>query len=132
MTDTTGSRPGGDCAMRILLVEDEFLIRLTLAEALTDAGYDVLEAESGDQALDVLEQDPSIRVLLTDIQLPGQLNGLALARRARATRPALPVIYMTGRPDTMADTTQGSRDAFIAKPYLPSQVAATVRRLTED
>ena len=131
MTDAADPRPDGDGAVRILLVEDEFLIRLTLAEALTDAGYDVLEAESGDQALDVLEQDPSIRVLLTDIQLPGQLNGLALASKARATRPALPVIYMTGRPDTMADTTQGARDAFIAKPYLPSQVAATVRRLTE-
>jgi len=123
------SDPPDPARIRVLLVEDEFLIRLTLAEALVDAGYEVLEAETGDAALAVLESDPSISLLLTDIQLPGQLDGLRLVARARAGRPSLPVIYMTGRPDTMTSTRGNPRDAFIAKPYLPSEVTATVRRL---
>jgi DNA-binding response OmpR family regulator len=123
------SDPPAAARVRVLLVEDEFLIRLTLAEALADAGYEVVEAETGDAALAVLEADPSIRLLLTDIQLPGALDGLRLVARARAGRPMLPVIYMTGRPDTMTSTRGNPCDAFIAKPYLPSEVTATVRRL---
>jgi CheY-like chemotaxis protein len=115
---------------RVLLVEDEFLVRLTLSEALADEGLDVVEAVSGDEALPLLEADDQIILLLTDIQLPGKLNGLNLARLARRLRPDLPVIYMTGRPDTMAGLTVSERDAFIAKPYVPSEVTAAVRRLT--
>ena len=115
---------------RVLLVEDEFLVRLTLSEALADEGLDVVEAVSGDEALPLLEADDQIILLLTDIQLPGKLNGLNLARLARRLRPDLPVIYMTGRPDTMAGLTVSERDAFIVKPYVPSEVTAAVRRLT--
>ena len=115
---------------RVLLVEDEFLVRLTLAEALADEGFDVLEAVSGDEALPLIETDDRIVLLLTDIQLPGKLNGLNLVRLARRLRPDLPVIYMTGRPDTMAGLTVAERDVFIAKPYVPSEVTAAVRRLT--
>ncbi len=124
------SHPPATARIRVLLVEDEFLIRLTLAEALTDAGYEVLEAETGDAALAVLEADPSIRLLLTDIQLPGQLDGLRLVARARAGRPSLPVIYMTGRPDRMGRMAGSGQDVFIAKPYLPSDVCAAAKRLT--
>jgi DNA-binding response OmpR family regulator len=121
----TAARP-----IRLLLVEDEFLIRLTLAEALADAGYEVMEAETADEALTLLQADDSIRLLLTDIQLPGRLDGLELVARARDGRPSLPVIYMTGRPDAMTQHLGSPWDAFIAKPYLPSEVTATVRRLT--
>ena len=115
---------------RVLIVEDEFLVRLTLAEALADEGFDVLEAASGDEALVVILADREINLLLTDIQLPGKLDGLNLVRLARQSRPDLPAIYMTGRPDTMVGSLASDRDAFIAKPYLPSEVAAAVRRLT--
>ena len=88
---------------RLLLVEDEFLIRLTLAETLGDAGYDVAEAEDVDEAL---------------------------ARRVRELHPDLPVIFMTGRPDPGRDGALGSRrEVFISKPYLPSEVCAAVARL---
>jgi DNA-binding response OmpR family regulator len=130
MTVLDAEPPPLAAPIRVLLVEDEFLIRLTLAEALTDAGYDVLEAETADAALALLQADPSIRVLLTDIQLPGGLDGLGLVAQARAGRPSLPVIYMTGRPDAMTNTMGNPYDAFIAKPYLPSEVTAAVRRLT--
>lgn len=119
-----------ETSVRILIVEDEFLVRLTLMEALVDEGYDVVEAGSGDEALRLLEADPGIGLVMTDIQLPGSLNGLGLVRAAREHRPDLPAVYMTGRPDTMAGSLTSPRDAFIAKPYLPSEITATVRRLT--
>jgi DNA-binding response OmpR family regulator len=114
---------------RILIVEDEFLIRLTLAEALSEEGFDVVEAGSGDEALVMLQEQGGIGLLLTDIQLPGRLNGLDLARAARQHAPDLPIIYMTGRPDSLASGARSGRDVFIAKPYLPSEVCATARRL---
>ncbi|MBV9783295.1 MAG: response regulator [Acidisphaera sp.] len=115
---------------RILIVEDEFLIRLTLAEALTDEGFEVSEAASGDEALALLEEEDGIELLLTDIQLPGTLDGIGLARAARKRAPDLPVIYVTGRPDALEAAGGSGRDVFISKPYLPSEVCAAARRLT--
>ena len=114
---------------RILVVEDEFLIRLTLVEALSDEGFEVVEAETGDAALPLLQQDPSISVLLTDIQLPGILNGTKLAQRARESRPGLPVLFMTGRPDPAAAANASSIDRYIAKPYTLSDICNAVRAL---
>jgi DNA-binding response OmpR family regulator len=114
---------------RILLVEDEFLVRLTLVEALADEGFQVLEAGTGDEAAALIESDPSIRLLMTDIQLPGSLDGRRLAERVRAHRPDLPVIFMTGRPETMGPVIPGRREVFVAKPYLPSEICAAARRL---
>ena len=114
---------------RILVVEDEFLIRLTLAEVLADEGYDVLEAESGDEGAAMLAANPDIAVLLTDIQLPGKLDGRALVEQARKARPDLPVIFMTGRPDAMEPLTPGRREIYVPKPYLPSEICAAVKRM---
>ena len=115
---------------KVLIVEDEFLIRLTLAEALSDDGFEVIEAPSGEAALQALQAHPDMALLLTDIQLPGALNGMEVARAARLSIPALPVIFMTGRPDSMGTTATSALDVFIAKPYLPSEVCAAARRLT--
>lgn len=116
-------------APTVLIVEDEFLIRLTLGEALADEGFQVLEAATGPEALAVLRTQPDIALMLTDIQLPGGLDGREVARQARSFAPALKVIFMTGRPDALAGA-DAPGEAFIAKPYLPSQVCATARRLT--
>ncbi len=116
---------------RIMVVEDEFLVRLTLSEALADEGFDVVEAGTADEAFELLQHDATIVLLLTDIQLPGRLNGLSLVKLVRETRPDLPAIYMSGGPDTMAGSSRTDRDAFIRKPYLSSEVAAVARRLTE-
>lgn len=115
---------------RLLLVEDEFLIRMMLSESLMDAGYEVLEAADADEAMAQLERDAGgIAVMLTDIQLPGTVDGNELARRVRETHPHLPVIFMTGRPDPDARAAAHRRDVFISKPYLPSDVCAAVARL---
>jgi len=115
---------------KVLVVEDEFLIRLTLAEALSDEGFEVLEAATADEALGLVRNDDGIELLLTDIQLPGKLDGIGLAREARLHAPVLPVIFMTGRPESVIQAGRSGRDAFIAKPYLPSEVCAAARRLT--
>jgi len=114
---------------RILVVEDEFLIRLTLVEALSDEGFDVAEAETGDLALPMLQADTSIQVLLTDIQLPGILDGRSLARRARETRPNLPVLFMSGRPEPIIEAVASPLDRYIAKPYTLSDICSAVRSL---
>ena len=114
---------------RILLVEDEFLIRMTLAEALADSGYTVEEAGSADEALALAQPDRHFALVITDIQLPGRMNGLALVQALRDGQPELPVIYVTGRPETMGRTQTSERDVFVAKPYLPSQISKICRSL---
>ena len=115
--------------VKILVVEDEFLIRLTLGEALSDEGYLVTEAESGDDGKLALENDPGIDLLLTDIQLPGSLDGFALARWVRQTRPRMPILFMTGRPDPAAEAAASPIESYIAKPYTLNDICKTVRAL---
>ncbi|MBV9757345.1 MAG: response regulator [Alphaproteobacteria bacterium] len=112
---------------KCLLVEDEYLIRLTLAEALADEGFAVLEAASADEALNLLRRNPDIGLLLTDIQLPGSVDGHGLVRRAREHAPSLPVIYMTGRGVAAASDPNA---VVLTKPFLPSEICAAARRLT--
>ncbi len=114
---------------KVLVVEDEFLVRLTLVEALSDEGFQVLEAETGDAALPILQDFREISLLLTDIQLPGTINGRTLALKARETLPDLPIIFMTGGPN--AEEPDGSaRDVFISKPYTLANICRMARRLT--
>jgi len=119
-----------DGMAKILVVEDDFLVRLTLVEALSDEGFHVIEAETGDAALPILQADQSIKLLLTDIQLPGLLNGHALASKARENDPGLPIIYMTGWRGNDDEADGSGRDVFISKPYTLASVCRTARRLT--
>ena len=122
MSDASGKQS------KVLVVEDEFLVRLTLAEALSDEGFQVLEAETGDAALPILQSNQEISLLLTDIQLPGTINGHALALRARENLPNLPIIFMTGGSD--GETDASARDVFISKPYTLANICKTAKRLT--
>lgn len=122
MSDTGGKQS------KVLVVEDEFLVRLTLAEALSDEGFQVLEAETGDAALPILQSHQEISLLLTDIQLPGTINGHALALKARENLPNLPIIFMTGGADE--ETDGSARDVFISKPYTLANICQAAKRLT--
>jgi len=116
---------------RILVVEDDFLVRMTLAEALADEGFAVAEAEDGAAALAILRADPGIRLLMTDVSLSRAMDGHALVRVVREEWPTLPVIYMTGRPDQVR-LDPGAQEMLVAKPYSPSQICAAVRRMLGD
>jgi CheY-like chemotaxis protein len=95
----------------VLMVEDDALIRLSTSEFLRDCGYEVLEAGSGDAALQALARSGQVAVLLSDYGLPG-MNGGELIRAARADRPDLPAILITGR----------SREAIEGTGLLPDGV----------
>ena len=120
--------------MCILLVEDEWLIRSIVAEELTDSGFTVCEAENGDQASALIAQDPfAFNLLVTDIHMPGNLDGIEVARLFRKHRPGMPVIYTTGRPDVFSALQPfGDKEALLRKPFALSDLLATVRRLLEQ
>jgi CheY-like chemotaxis protein len=117
---------------RILLAEDEFLIRLLLVEELTNHGYEVVEAESGDEAAALAKDGQLFDLVLTDIQMPGRLDGVGLAQLVRKRQPAVPVIYVTGRPEVLGKIGQlGPRDVFVRKPYSAREVVSVVQKLLE-
>jgi len=108
---------------RLLLVEDDPLVRGTLAEGLADAGFEVLEAEDAEEGLALIARRADIHVLLTDINLPGA-DGFSLAYAARLLRPDLPVVYTSGR-HRQAEPGRALPDApFLPKPF-PIGLAAT-------
>ncbi len=81
------SRPLSEPARTLLIVEDEALVRIDLADLLGDMGYEVIEAAGADQAIALLETHPEIVAVITDIQMPGSMDGLALARAVRERWP---------------------------------------------
>jgi DNA-binding NtrC family response regulator len=83
---------------QLLLVDDNQILLDVLAKTLQAEGYPVQSAISGDVALVLLQQRIPFRLLITDVVLPGLLDGFALARRAREFCPGIPVIFMTGHP----------------------------------
>lgn len=109
----------------LLLVEDDPLVRSTLAEALADAGFEVLEAEDAESALRMVAEHEDLAALLTDINLPGA-DGFALARAARRLRPNLPVVYASGRYREADAQRALPGAAFLAKPF---SLACAVRTL---
>lgn len=116
-------------AITVLVVEDEFLIRSLVADYLSDSGFDVHEAESGDEALDYLKTGAAVDVLFTDIELPGSLNGVRLAECARAMRPELPVVYASGGARVGDLRERGPRAPFLPKPYDLAEVCSLVAKL---
>ncbi|GGD87526.1 hypothetical protein GCM10011515_03870 [Tsuneonella deserti] len=97
------------------MAEDEPLLRELAIEDLTDAGHEVVAARNGDSALEVLHGDRGFDILFTDIRMPGQLDGWALATEARRLVPALKVIYSSGLDESSEEL--GPDDRIIQKPY---------------
>ena len=87
--------PGDGAPARVLLVDDEALVREVLAEQLEDAGFDVLAVANGGAALDVLDRSETVDILVTDFSMPG-MDGLAVIRAAQARLPRLPAVLLTG------------------------------------
>ena len=112
----------------VLIAEDEVLVLSLLADALEEEGFRVIAAENGAEALKALEtverEGGHVDVLFTDVNMP-EIDGFELARRARALKPDLPVIYASGRPQQLEQAcVSGGR--FLAKPYMPAQACAVV------
>jgi CheY-like chemotaxis protein len=111
----------------ILVVEDDVLIRFMIADDLMASGYQIIQAATADEALKVLQSSAHLDLILTDIRMPGSMDGLALAARARAQWPHLKIIVLSG--DLPAISATIPADAFIPKPYSASAVLICVKQL---
>lgn len=110
----------------ILLAEDDGLIRMMLAEALRESGHRVIEARTGDEALAVLESGTGIHLLVTDVQMPGRLDGAALAKKARQDFPATKIIIAAS---SIAGLRPDDVNGIFAKPYAVEDVVDHANRL---
>jgi CheY-like chemotaxis protein len=99
-----------------------------MVDSLSDAGFVVLEAENGDQAVKILAQHPRIDLLVTDIDMPGPCDGNDVAINAKAWHLGLPVVYASGSPERLTNT-MGPSDAFLQKPFRHSEMIAVIIRL---
>jgi CheY-like chemotaxis protein len=102
----------------VIVVEDEFLVRDMIVRELEFAGFNVLEAESAEDALALLPRCDRIDLLFTDIRLPGK-NGWQLAEAVRERYREIPIIYASGYSDSVFPL---AHSKFLQKPYRPSQV----------
>jgi DNA-binding NtrC family response regulator len=103
----------------ILVVEDEALIRLDLASYLIQRGFNVVEAGSAAEAIEILERDRTIRVVFTDVRMPGDMDGIALAKCVRERWPPTIIVVCSGNCEEAVDLADIH---IIEKPYLPDQL----------
>ena len=113
----------------VLVVEDETLIRTDIVDQLADEGYEVFEAGSVGDAIAILETEPSIRLLFTDIDMPGTMDGLKLAAAVRDRWPPIKIVVTSGHRNVTPDELPHEA-RFFQKPYNPDEVAAVFRAMT--
>lgn len=127
---TKGSTPGQEAKpapTTILVVEDEVLVRMLIADQLRNAGYSVIEAADADEALALLAHT-NVNVVLSDVQMPGSLDGAGLARIVRSKYPALKILLTSGR---SAAVDAVGHDGFFAKPYNVAEIMNRIEALLD-
>jgi DNA-binding response OmpR family regulator len=114
---------------RILVVEDEPAIRALMVEILSDAGFEVDEAGNSDVAVRLLDAD-GYKLLVTDVNMPGELDGAQLAERAHNKDPELPVVFITARPEVLVRLRNaGIPSEILPKPFTLERLVSVVREL---
>jgi CheY-like chemotaxis protein len=129
--DSTGSHhEAPDTEWPILVVEDEFLVRMMIADVLEDAGFKVIEATNADEALRVLRAVGNVRAVITDVEMPnGSMNGFELAKRIREEWK-IGVLIASGRATPkLGELPEGSH--FIAKPLYPATLLSLLHMLIQ-
>ncbi|HET6252243.1 MAG TPA: response regulator [Tepidisphaeraceae bacterium] len=111
-----------NASVAVLVVEDEYLIRMDTASSLETAGFIVYEAENAAEAIRSLEAHNEIRLIFTDINMPGSMDGLALARYVRGRWPPVKIIVTSGYVK-LRDSDLPSGALFVQKPYYPMHIA---------
>lgn len=115
---------------KVLVLEDEDNIRSFVVLNLNRAGYDTLEATTGEEALEILREHPETRIALLDVNLPG-IDGFEVCRRIRATNAAIGIIMLTARSQEMDKVTglMTGADDYVTKPFSPAELTARVDAL---
>lgn len=118
------------CPPTILVVEDEVLVRLIIADYLRECGYHVIEASTGDEARAIIEARHPIDLVFTDVQMPGTLDGFALAQWGRRERPGMKVVLTSGGAKAAEAARELCADGpLMPKPYAFEHVGQRIRHL---
>jgi two-component system, response regulator PdtaR len=113
----------------ILIVEDDFLIRMGAVEMIEAAGFAIVEAANADEAMVILEVRLDVTVAFTDIQMPGSMDGLKLAAAIRGRWPPIKIVATSGRVNVRTnDLPEGG--LFLPKPYNSAEIVRTLREVT--
>lgn len=120
--------PQEEVKTRILVVEDETLVRMVGAEILEDAGFDVLEASNADEALRILQSHDDVVLLFSDVDMPGSMDGLNLARVVHARWPDIRLLLTSGRHE-LTNAQVRDEGTFISKPWRSDKLIARIRAL---
>jgi CheY-like chemotaxis protein len=120
--------------LRILCVEDDEIIRQVTVEGLRDAGYDVVEAKDGDEAMNLMRYQHDIGVVFTDVQMPGLLDGVGLVEKIRQDNPCMPVIVTSGYGLLLTERLSRLKSPmiFLGKPYTLSKVLEKLQEVTKS
>lgn len=113
-----------------LVAEDEPLIMMETVDLLEERGFDVLEAYRADKALALLEENPKVVLLVTDVQMPGPMNGFGLAREAHRRYPKLSIVVCSGQVQPGANELPGAA-LFIGKPLSAKVLRETLQQLDQ-
>lgn len=117
----------------ILVVEDEILVRMVIADYLRDCAYRVIEAGNVAEALTVLESSEPVHVVFSDVQMPGELDGFGLARWVRQNQPWVKVLLTSGNAKAAATASDLCEEGPLeAKPYQPQSVLDRIKRLLAE
>jgi CheY-like chemotaxis protein len=114
----------------VLVVEDEAILRTLAAEMVAEAGYAVLEAQNADEAVRILESNAKVRIVFTDIDMPGTMDGLKLAAAVRGRWPPIEIILTSGH-HRVDESQLPERCVFVPKPYELNRLAAALRTFAE-
>jgi two-component system, response regulator PdtaR len=115
----------------VLIVEDEPLILLNAVDIATDAGFDVIEAGSADEAIEVLESRDDICLIFTDVRMPGSMDGLMLAHAVAERWPPIKLVVTSGHVRA-GDSELPPGGRFLAKPYEPWRMAEALRSMVQS
>jgi DNA-binding response OmpR family regulator len=115
--------------MKLILLEDDALIRECTQDALAEAGFEVLTAMSGEEALALLAETPDVLGMVIDVRLGDPPDGWEVARRARRTHPHLAIIYTTTAGPSAYESNAVDRSIFLEKPYTLDRAVAASREL---
>jgi len=133
--NTAAIMPAGTVGEVVLMVEDEPDVRMVVRDTLSDLGYTVLEAESGRAGLKIANSGVRIDLLLTDVGLPGGMNGRQLADAARQQRPDLKVLFITGYTDSVVAVGNGRMEQgmeVMIKPFSLETLATKIQNIIND
>ncbi|WP_242120297.1 response regulator [Sphingomonas lacusdianchii] len=115
----------------VLVVEDDPLMRMHIVEYLREQGFEVHEADHAEAALAILEANPLVRIVVTDVQMPGAMDGKALAHYVRDRWPPTILVVASGA-EKLADTDLPTRSVFLSKPFVPGALLKAIERLVAE